>query len=136
MERKQSNNRSKYAIVRTHTSHNRSVPPRVTFQWIRRTGKIHLHLTNSEGGKNPCRRHLYRAKIQRREEANRESRKHPKVIPSPYLNYLTHAPTTDHHSRCSYLGVGHYRNRQGSRASARDSALMGASAAGILCSLR
>ena len=35
-----------------------------TFRQIRRTGKIHLHLTYSEGGKNPCRRHLYRAEIQ------------------------------------------------------------------------
>jgi len=47
------------------------------------------------GGKNPCRRHLYRAEIQRREEEKRETRKHPKVIPSSiYLNFLTHAPTT------------------------------------------
>jgi len=46
------------------------------------------------GGKNPCRRHLYRAEIQRREEEKRETTKHRKVIPSPYLDFLTHAPTT------------------------------------------
>jgi len=76
MERKQSNNRSTYATVRTHKSHNRSVPRRVTFRWIWRTGKLHLHLTDSEGGKNPCRRHLYWAEIQRRAEEKR-NKKHP-----------------------------------------------------------
>jgi len=136
MERKRSNNRSTYAIIRTHKSHDRSVPRRVTFRWIWRTGKIHLHLTDSDGGINPCRRDLFQAEIQRREEKNRETRKHPKVIPSPYLNFLTHAPTNDQHSRSSYLRVGHCRNHQGSRASARDSALMGASAASIVRSLR
>jgi len=65
-----------------------------TIQRIRRTGKINLHLTDAEGGKNPRRRDLYRAKIQRSEEERRETRKHPNVIPSPYLHFLTNAPTT------------------------------------------
>jgi hypothetical protein len=40
------------------------------------------------------RRHLYRAEIQRREEEKRETGKLPKVIPSPYLDFLIHASTT------------------------------------------
>jgi hypothetical protein len=76
MERKQSNNHSTYAIVRTHKSHNRSFPCRVTFRWIWRMGKIYLHLTDSEGGKNPWRRHLYWAEIQRNAEEKR-NKKHP-----------------------------------------------------------
>jgi len=39
-----------------------------------------------EGGKNRCRRHLYQAKIQRWEEEKRETRKHPKVIPSSIIS--------------------------------------------------
>jgi len=46
------------------------------------------------GGKNPCRRHLYQAVIQSTQEQKTETRKHPNVIPSPYLDFLTHAPTT------------------------------------------
>jgi hypothetical protein len=38
------------------------------------------------GGKNPCPRHLYRAEIQRTEEEKRETRKHPKVIPSSIIS--------------------------------------------------
>jgi len=41
------------------------------------------------GGENPCRCHLYQAVIQRREEEKRETRKHLKVIPSPYLDFQT-----------------------------------------------
>jgi len=43
------------------------------------------------GGENPCRCHLYRAEIQRREEEKRETRIQLKVIPSPYLDFLTEA---------------------------------------------
>jgi len=38
------------------------------------------------GGKNPCRRHLYWAEIERRHEEKRETRKHPKVIPSSIIS--------------------------------------------------
>jgi len=50
----------------------------VAFWWIRRTGKIHLHLTDSEGGENPCRRHLYRAEIQWSNEVWRREEKKQK----------------------------------------------------------
>jgi hypothetical protein len=30
----------------------------------------------------------------RRKEEKKETRKQPKVIPAPYLNFLTHAPLT------------------------------------------
>jgi len=52
-----------------------------TFRRIRRTRNIHLHLNDSECGKNPCRCHLYWAKIQcsdevwRREEKRRMRKK-------------------------------------------------------------
>jgi len=80
-----------YAIVRTHKSHNRSVQHNGDLSADPAHGETPHPLT---GGKNPCRRHLYRAEIQRREEEKRETRKHLKVIPSAYLNFLTHAPTT------------------------------------------
>jgi hypothetical protein len=38
------NNPAAYVLVRTHKSHNRSVPLRVTFRRMRRTGTLHLHL--------------------------------------------------------------------------------------------
>jgi len=66
-----------------------------TFRLIQRAGKIHLHLIDSEGGKNPCRRHLYWAESQRREEEKRERRKHPKVIPSS-ISPLPNPYTSDH----------------------------------------
>jgi len=37
-------------------------------------------------GKNPCQCHLYGAEIQIREEEKRETRKHPKVIPSSMMS--------------------------------------------------
>jgi len=43
-------------------------------------------------GNNPCWCHLYRANVKRREEQQRETRKHQKVIPSPYLDFPTHSP--------------------------------------------
>jgi len=46
-------------------------------------GKLLLHLTDSEGGKNPYRCHLFQAEIETREEEKIETRKHPKVILSP-----------------------------------------------------
>jgi hypothetical protein len=61
----------------------------VAFRWIWHTGKLHLHLTDSEGGKNPCRRHLYRAKIQwsnevwRREEQKETEERYAQLITFP-----------------------------------------------------
>jgi hypothetical protein len=66
-----------------------------TFRRIRCTRKIHLHLNDSEGGKNPCRHHLYLAKIQRSEEEKRETRKHRKVIPSS-ISSLPNLYSSDH----------------------------------------
>jgi len=84
-----------------------------TFRWIRRTGKIHLILINSEGGKNPSQRDLYWAEIQRREQEKRETRKHPKVILSS-IAPLPNPYSSDHpFPQPVYLGVGHCRNHQG-----------------------
>jgi hypothetical protein len=93
MESKQSNNRSTYAIVRTHKSHNRSVPLRVTFRWIWRTGKLHLPLTGSGGGKTRADA-IYTGprskeeKKRRREERNKKTSKSDPVsisqLPNPY----------------------------------------------------
>jgi len=75
------NNYATYVLVRIHKSRYRLVPLRATFRRIRRRGKIHLHLTYTKGGKNPCRRHLYLAEIQwsnevwRREEKRTNRRK-------------------------------------------------------------
>jgi len=60
-----------------------------TFHGICRPGKIHLQLNDFEGGKNRCRRHLYRAVIQRRVEEKRGTRKHTNVIRPPYLHFQT-----------------------------------------------
>jgi len=72
----------------------------VAFRWIRRTGKLHLPLTETRRWYNPYRRHLYRAEIQRsngvwsREEKKRNRRKEcpidnfPPVLSSETL--LTH----------------------------------------------
>jgi len=85
------NNHPTYAIVQTHTSHNWSV---------QLNGDLLADPVLREtppplaGGKHPSWRHLCRAVIQRRKAENRETRKYPKVIPSPYVNFLTHAPTT------------------------------------------
>ena len=67
-----------YVLVQNHKSHYRSVE---------HNGDLSADPAHREtphpltGGINPCRRHLYGAAIQRREEENRETRKHPKVIP-------------------------------------------------------
>jgi len=116
-----------YAVIQSHKSHNRSVQLNGVLSADPAHGETPPPVT---GGKNPCRRHLYRAEIQRREE-KRETKKHPKVIPSPYLHFQTHTPMT---IILVYLGVGHCRNCQGGRASAHDLASMGASAASIGCS--
>ena len=91
------NNHPTYAIVRTHKSHHRS---------LQLNGDLWADLAHGAtapplvDGKNQCQRHLYRAVIQRSEEEKRETRKHRKVIPSPYPDFLTHPPN-DHHSRIS-----------------------------------
>ena len=124
-ERKQSNKRSAYVLVRSNKSRYRSVPHRATFRRIRRTGKLHLQWqvvkTRADAiCTGP------RSKKRRREEINKKTSKSDPVsvsrLPNPWSN--------DHHFRSSYLGVGLCRNRQG-RASAHDLASMGASAAGI-----
>jgi hypothetical protein len=74
-------------------SHNRSV---------QLNGDLSADLANGEtpppvaGGKNSCQRHLYWAEIQRRkqEKEGKKETKHSKVIPSPYLDFLTRAPST------------------------------------------
>jgi hypothetical protein len=43
-DRKQSNKRSVYVLVRSNKSRYRSVPHRATFVWIRHTGQLHLHV--------------------------------------------------------------------------------------------
>jgi hypothetical protein len=81
-----------YVLVQIHKSRYRLVQLNGNLSAYPAHGETPLPLS---GGKNPYRRHLYRAEIQRREEEKRETTKHPKVIPSSiYLNLLTHAPTT------------------------------------------
>jgi len=89
-ERKQSNKHSAYVFVRSNESRYRLIPHRVTFRRIWRTGKLHLQWqvvkpvpTPFVPGRDPKKR--------RREEINK---KHPKVIRSPYFDFLTRAPTT------------------------------------------
>ena len=101
----------------------------VAFSCTLRTGKIHLHLSASEGGKNPCRRHLYWAEIQRTEEEKRETTasKSDPVSISQHPNTCSN----DHLFCSSYLGLGLCWNHQGGRVSACALASTGASAAGI-----
>ena len=61
-----------------------------TFQRIRLHGQTPPLVA---GGKDPWRHRLYLAEAQRSDEENREINTHPKVFPSPYLDFLTHAPT-------------------------------------------
>jgi len=75
-----------YVLVRNHKSRYRLVQLNGDLSADPAHGETRHPLT---GGKNLCRRHLYRAEIQRREEEKRETRKHLKVIPSPYLDFLT-----------------------------------------------
>jgi len=58
-------NHAAYVLVRNHKFRDRLAALRVTSRWIWRPGKLHLHLTDCEGGKNPCRRHFYWTKIQK-----------------------------------------------------------------------
>jgi hypothetical protein len=116
-----------YILVRNHKSR---------YRLVQLNGDLSADPAHGEtppplaGGKNPCRRHLYWAEIQRREEENRETRKHPKWSRPP-LSQLPNPCSNDHHSRSLYLCIGLCWNGHGGRASARDMASMGASAASI-----
>jgi len=90
-----------YVLVRNHKSR---------YRLVQLNGDLSADPVHGEtppplaGGKNPCRRHLYRAVIQRREEEKRETRKHPKVIPSS-ISQLPNPCSNDHHSRSSYISA-------------------------------
>jgi hypothetical protein len=71
-----------YVLVRNHKSRYRLVQLNGDLSAVPAHGETPHPLT---GGKTPCRRHLYRAEIQRREEEKRET-KHPKVIPSSIIS--------------------------------------------------
>jgi hypothetical protein len=115
-----------YVLVRNHKSR---------YRLVQRNANLSADLVNGETphplscGKYQCRCHLYRAEIQRREEAKRETRKHPKVIQCS-ISQLPNPCSHDHRSHSSYLGVGLCWNYQG-RASAPHLASMTASAAVI-----
>ena len=75
-----------YVLVRNHKS---------CYRLVQLNGGLSADPAHQEtphpfiGDKNHCWRHLYRAKIQSREEEKGETRKHFKVIPSRYLDFLT-----------------------------------------------
>jgi hypothetical protein len=73
-----------YVLIRNHKSRDRLVQLNGDLSADPAHGETPHPLT---GGKNLCRRHLYWAEIQRREEEKTELRKHLRVIPSPYLNF-------------------------------------------------
>ena len=76
-----------YAIVQTHKSHNWSVKLNCDLS----ADPVHgEHPPSLAGGKIRCRRHLYRAEIQRSDEDKR-NKKLFKWSRSPYVNLLTHA---------------------------------------------
>lgn len=108
MRRKQWNNLFTYAIQRTDNSHTRSVLPGFTFQQIRRTVKLHLHLAAFKCGYNQCQHQFNCAEIERRDNAKVE-RRHIQVILSPYLDLQTHASTNNHYCYSTYLGIGDCR---------------------------
>jgi len=96
-------NHAVYVLVRNHQSRYRSVQLRATFRLIRRTGKLHLQWQVVK----TCADAIYtgqRSKEERKGEEKRREEKHPKVIPSPYLDFLTHTPPTNH-SRCSFISA-------------------------------
>jgi len=75
-----------YILVQNHKSRYRLVQLNGDLSADPAHGETPHPLT---GGENPCWCHLYWAEIQRREEEKRETRKHLKVIQSPYLDFLT-----------------------------------------------
>jgi len=61
-----------------------------SFRLIRCMGKLHRHWLVVKPMPTP----FVPGHDPRRQEEKRETRKHPKVIPSPYLDFLTQAPMT------------------------------------------
>jgi len=117
-----------YILIGNHTSR---------YRLVQLNGDLSADLAHGEtplpsaGGKIRCRRYFYQAEIQRRaEEKRRETRPHPKVIPSS-ISQLPNPCSNDHHPRSMYLGIGPCWNCQGGRASARGLASMGASTSAI-----
>jgi len=87
-------NHATYVLVRNHKSRYRSVALRATFQRIRRTGKLHLQWQVVKTHADAICTGPRSKEEKKREEKRKRNKNHPKVISSPYLDFLTHARTT------------------------------------------
>ena len=154
------NNHPVNAIIRTHKSHNYSVPLRVTMWRICCTCQLHLQLQAVKDCANAICTGP-RSKVTKYGEEKRRNRRQKHLIdyfpPVPssktLLTHFLHSQVSDlnssvpsaptsgsiqlviqYHTRRSYhLVVGICRHPQGGRASTHDLLLMGPSAAGIGC---
>jgi len=104
----------------------------VTFRRIRCTGKLHLYWLVVK----PCAAAIWTGSWSKEETKSKQKQENIQKL--SHLHILTSWPMLQQPSfpELLYLAVGHCRNPQGGRAAAHDLASMGASNAGIGCSLQ